>query len=76
MYVPVFTVITVRMIVQMLISLNNSITEYANILQEIFNKHPDKNIFASFPGAGDALAPRLPAHGGLTDNALSLPKIC
>ena len=70
------SVITVRMIVRTLITLNNSIQEYETTLQKQFDKHPDKNIFASFPGAGDALAPRLPAHGAVTGNALSLPKIC
>ncbi len=58
------SVISVRMIVRMLISLNNSITEHENTLQNVFDKHPDKNIFTSFPGAGDALAPRLLAAWG------------
>lgn len=58
------SVITVRMIVRTLITLNNSIQEYETTLQKQFDKHPDKNIFASFPGAGDALAPRLLAAWG------------
>ena len=58
------SVITVRMIVRMLISLNNSISEYENALRVIFDNHPDKKIFTSFPGAGDTLAPRLPAAWG------------
>jgi transposase len=53
------SVITVRMLVQQLISLNQSINEYDLALEDIFNQHPDKDIFDSFPGAGDVLKPRL-----------------
>jgi len=53
------SVITVRMLVQQLKSLNQSINEYDQALADLYDQHPDKDIFDSFPGAGDVLKPRL-----------------
>ncbi|MFP7754806.1 IS110 family transposase [Thermodesulfobacteriota bacterium B35] len=53
------SVISVRMFVQQLKSLNQAISEYDQALEDMFDQHPDKDIFESFPGAGDVLKPRL-----------------
>ncbi len=60
--------ITVSMLVQQLKSLNLSISEYDQALAEMFDQHPDKDIFNSLPGAGDVLKPRLAGALG-TDHA-------
>lgn len=36
-----------------------SLAEFDRQIQELFNQHPDHDLFASFPGAGPALGPRL-----------------
>ena len=41
-----------------------SIGEYDHQIQTLFAAHPDSAIFASFPGAGSCLAPRLLAAFG------------
>ncbi len=51
--------ITVNMLVQQLKSLNLSIGEYDQALAELFDQHPDKDIFNSLPGAGNVLNPHL-----------------
>jgi len=56
--------INVRMLVRMITVLNDSVKESENKLKATFDKHPDKNIFVSFPGASDCLAPRLLAAWG------------
>ncbi len=60
--------ITVRMLVRQLLSLNESISEYDQALAEMFDQHPDKDIFSSFPGVGDVLKPRLLAAFGTDRN--------
>ena len=57
-------IITVRMLVHQLVSLQESISEYDMALAEMFEQHPDKDIFSSFPGVGDVLKPRLAAAFG------------
>ena len=52
------------MLVRQLLSLNASISEYDQALAEMFDQHPDKDIFSSFSGAGDVLKPRLLAAFG------------
>jgi transposase len=39
-------------------------------IEGLFSQHPDQALFASFPGAGDALAPRLLAVFGADRNRL------
>jgi len=39
--------------------LTEAIDELDGCIQELFAKHPDHDLFASFPGAGKVLAPRL-----------------
>ena len=62
------SIITVKMLVRQIKSLNQSINEYEQALTEMFDQHPDKDIFNSFPGAGDALKPRLVAAFGTDRN--------
>ena len=62
--------ITVRVLVGQLLSLNESVSEYDQALAEIFDQHPDKDIFSSFPGVGDVLKPRLLAAFGTNRHRL------
>jgi transposase len=43
---------------------NRSIAAYDRRIAEVFEHHPDASLFASFPGAGSKLAPRLVAVFG------------
>jgi transposase len=45
-------------------SLNQAIAESEQKIAEFFLKHPDRELFASLPGAGPTLAPRLAAAFG------------
>ena len=60
--------ITVKMLVGQIAQLNSAIVEYDRELKAFYDKHPDHDIFDSFPGAGDVLGPRLLAAWG-TDRA-------
>jgi transposase len=56
--------ITVQMLIDILTTLNTSIAKYEKKLKELMSSHPDNDIFSSFPGAGEALTPRLLAAWG------------
>lgn len=56
--------ITVPMLVAMLVTLNESVSQYEQTINTLFDQHPYRDIFTSFPGAGNALAPRLLAAWG------------
>jgi transposase len=45
-------------------TLNQAVAECDDKIAALFAKHPDREVFASFPGAGAALAPRLAAAFG------------
>jgi transposase len=45
-------------------SLEQQLREYRQQIEELFNKHPDHDLFGSLPGAGEVLAPRLLAAIG------------
>jgi transposase len=45
-------------------ALQGQLDEYRRRIQELFDQHPDKDIFTSLPGAGRKLAPRLLAECG------------
>jgi len=45
-------------------SLNRAIVDCEQRIAELFARHPDHDLFASFPGAGTSLAPRLAAAFG------------
>lgn len=68
----------VKMLVGQINQLNNSIEEYENELKVLYDDHPDKDIFDSFPGSGSALGPRLLAAWGSDrdrhDSASSMQK--
>lgn len=51
--------LTVQLLARQLRSLAGSIQTYERRIAELFAHHPDRFIFASLPGAGPALAPRL-----------------
>lgn len=51
--------ITIKMLIGQIAQLNSAIDEYDMELKSLYDKHPDKYIFDSFPGSGDALGPRL-----------------
>ena len=55
----------VKLLAELIISLNKHIAEYENRIEQLFKTHPDRAIFAELPGAGAALAPRLLAAFGL-----------
>ncbi len=48
-----------------------TIKAYDTEITTVFEQHQDRDIFASFPGAGDILAPRLLAAFGSDRNAFS-----
>jgi transposase len=45
-------------------TLNHAIDECERKIADLFAKHPDHDLFSSFPGAGGALAPRMAAVFG------------
>jgi transposase len=51
-------------LVRQLRELKNSVETYDQAIHELTQKHPDFDLFKSFPGAGDALVPRLIAAFG------------
>jgi transposase len=58
------SVFMVQGIVPQLHSVIDAVTQFDRRIKEVFLKHPDAQIFSSFPGAGAALAPRLLAAMG------------
>lgn len=57
-------VLQVTHLIQALAALRNSIAELEREIRSVSRQHPDFAIFASFPGAGEALVPRLIAAFG------------
>jgi transposase len=45
-------------------TLQTQLESYREQIRQLFNQHPDHEIFGSLPGAGDKLAPRLLAEVG------------
>ena len=58
------SIFLVQSIAPQLHSVIEAITRFDQRIKEVFQKHPDAQIFSSFPGAGPALAPRLLAVMG------------
>lgn len=56
--------LAVKHLVTLLQQLNETITEYDREIAALVEQHPDRKLFASFDGAGDALVPRLVAAFG------------
>ena len=48
----------------MLLALQGQLDEYRRRIGELFDRHPDHDLFGSLPGAGGKLAPRLLAELG------------
>lgn len=57
-------VMRVNHLIQSLALLRDSIAELDKEIRSVSRSHPDVAVFGSFPGAGDALAPRLIAAFG------------
>jgi transposase len=57
-------VLVVRTLLDILTALREGIRQFDKAIQQIAESHPDYAIFASFPGAGAAMAPRLLAAFG------------
>lgn len=58
------SVLLVRTLVSQIIVLNKAINQYDADIASLMRNHQDAEIFESFPGAGDAMAPRLLAALG------------
>jgi len=56
-----------------LLSLIGPLKQYDKKLAELMDRHPDSAIFQSFPGAGEALSPRLLAAFGTDRQRLARP---
>ena len=56
--------ITIKMLIDQISQLNSAIDEFELEIKSLYDKHPDKDIFDSFPGSGEALGPRLVAAWG------------
>ncbi len=54
--------------------LSESINEFQERIEQLFALHPDQDLFASFPGAGKVLAPRLCAVMGQTESRYASPE--
>ena len=57
-------VLMIRTLLDLIDSLRKGISDMERAIEGLFTSHPDSAIFASFPGAGPALAPRLLAAFG------------
>lgn len=53
------SVMMVKIQIRLVRSLIESLDELDKRIEELFAKHPDRDLFTSFPGAGKVLAPRL-----------------
>ena len=66
------------MLIGQITQLNKAIAEFELELKSLYDEHPDKDIFDSFPGSGDVLGPRLVAAWGTDrdryDSASSMQK--
>lgn len=56
--------LAVRNLVTVLQQLNQTIAEYDHEIATLLSQHPDAELFAGVPGAGEALVPRLVAAFG------------
>jgi len=56
--------ITVKLLIAQIGQLNRAIDEFNKELKTFYDKHPDHDIFDSFPGSGGVLGPRLLAAWG------------
>lgn len=54
----------VELTIRELMLVTETIAEFDRLIAQAFAEHPDREVFASFPGAGPTLAPRLLAAVG------------
>ena len=64
----------VQSLAKQLRPLLDSVATYDRQIQELFASHPDAELFASFPGAGECLAPRLAAAFGTNRDRFPEPE--
>jgi transposase len=62
------SMLMVQATVEALRPLISAIKRFTQEIETVFQKHPDHEIFESFPGAGDVMAPRLLAAMGSDRN--------
>jgi transposase len=55
-------------------TLQMQLDEYRTRINELFGKHPDRDLFGSLPGAGEKLAPRLLAEMGADRQVFADPE--
>jgi transposase len=55
--------------------LNNQLRGYGQKVAEVFRKHPDAEIFASFPATGDVIAPELLSEIGEDRQRFPAPQV-
>jgi transposase len=55
-------------------TLETQLDEYRARINELFAKHPDRDLFGSLPGAGEKIAPRLLAELGADREVFSDPE--
>jgi transposase len=55
-------------------TLQTQLDEYRARINELFNQHPDHDLFGSLPGAGEKLAPRLLAELGADRSVFTDPE--
>jgi len=55
-------------------TVQKQLREYRQAIEELFEKHPDKDLFGSLPGTGPKLAPRLLSELGSDRNAFETPQ--
>ena len=55
-------------------TVEKQLREYRQAIQELFEKHPDKDLFGSLPGTGPKLAPRLLSELGSDRSAFENPQ--
>lgn len=57
-------VLTVQALLAVVAALNDGVAKMDTAIDEVFDDHPDRALFTSFPAAGPAMAPRLAAAFG------------
>jgi len=66
--------ITLKMLIGQVYQLNSAIDEFDKELKSLYDKHPDKDIFDSFPGSGEQLGPRLLSAWGTDRDRYDSPE--
>lgn len=55
-------------------TVEKQLREYRQAIEQLFDSHPDKDLFGSLPGAGPKLAPRLLSELGSDRNVFESPQ--